>query len=96
MQPKEILLMLTDQWADWEAAYATASLNTYFGYAVKIDGDHFKDNINKFDWGIGLGGGIEVWKLQLGARYSWGLQDVAVKDFKIRNNTFTISLAYLF
>ena len=35
MKPKEILLMLTDQWADWEAAYATASLNTFFGYAVK-------------------------------------------------------------
>ena len=35
MKPKEILLMLTDQWADWEAAYATASLNAFFGYAVK-------------------------------------------------------------
>ena len=35
MQPKEILLMLTDQWADWEAAYATASLNAFFGYSVK-------------------------------------------------------------
>lgn len=35
MQPKEILLVLTNQWADWEAAYATASLNTFFGYAVK-------------------------------------------------------------
>ena len=35
MQSKEILLMLTDQWADWEAAYATASLNAFFGYAVK-------------------------------------------------------------
>ena len=36
MQSKEVLLILTDQWADWEAAYATASLNTFFGYAVKI------------------------------------------------------------
>src|SRR4051812_25845113 len=35
MKPKEILLVLTNQWADWEAAYATASLNTFFGYAVK-------------------------------------------------------------
>ena len=35
MQPKEVLLILTDQWADWEAAYATASLNAFFGYSVK-------------------------------------------------------------
>ena len=39
MQPKEILLMLTDQWADWEAAYATASLNAFFGYTVKTIAD---------------------------------------------------------
>lgn len=24
---KEILLLLTDEWADWEAAYAVASIN---------------------------------------------------------------------
>lgn len=35
MNTKEVLLLLTDQWADWEAAYATASLNAVFGYAVK-------------------------------------------------------------
>ncbi len=35
MKPKEILLVLTNQWADWEAAYATASLHAFFGYAVK-------------------------------------------------------------
>ena len=35
MKAKEVLLMLTDQWADWEAAYSTASLNAFFGYDVK-------------------------------------------------------------
>jgi len=68
----------------------------YFGYAVQSKGDKFGADIDKFDWGIGVGAGLEVWKLQLGARYSWGLQDVGVQDFKIRNNTFTVSLAYLF
>ena len=71
----------------------------YFGYAVNTTGKVFNAddaNIDKTDWGIGLGGGVEVWKLQLGARYSWGLQDVAVKDFKIRNNTFSASVAYFF
>ena len=69
----------------------------YFGYAVQFSGDTFKSHIDRFDWGIGLGAGIEFWKLQLGARYSWGLQNVSCKeDFEIKNNTFTLSLALLF
>ena len=67
----------------------------YFSYALKTEGSIFKTGINKFDWGIGLGGGVEIWKLQLGARYSWGLQDVA-KDFEMKNKTFTLSLGWLF
>jgi len=68
----------------------------YFGYVLNADGENFKDKIDKFDWGIGLGGGLEIWKLQLDARYSWGLQNVSAKDFQIKNNRFTLSLAYLF
>jgi len=68
----------------------------YFGYAVNTTGKIFDSEIDRFDWGIGLGGGVEIWKLQLGARYSWGLQDVGVQDFKMKNNTFNVSLAILF
>ena len=69
----------------------------YFGYAVQCNGDVFKSHIDKFDWGVGLGAGIELWKLQLGARYSWGLQNVSsMKEFEMKNNTFTLSLALMF
>ena len=69
----------------------------YFGYAVNTDGDNFKDSINKFDWGIGAGGGLEIWKFQLEARYSWGLQNISsVREFELINNRFTLSLAILF
>ena len=69
----------------------------YFSYALKTEGTVFKPQINKFDWGIGLGGGVEIWKLQLGARYSWGLQNVSkVKEFEMKNNTFSVSLGLLF
>jgi len=68
----------------------------YFGYALKTDGEHF-ENISKLDWGAGIGGGLEIWKFQLDARYSWGLQDVSsVKEFEIKNNRFTVSLGILF
>lgn len=35
MTSKEVLLLLTDQWADWEAAYAIAEVNSAANYSVK-------------------------------------------------------------
>lgn len=35
MQPKEVLLVLIDQWADWEASYAIWLTNSVSQYAVK-------------------------------------------------------------
>lgn len=41
LQQKEVLLLLTNQWADWEAAYAIASINLMDQYVVKtIAVDH--------------------------------------------------------
>lgn len=31
----EILLLLTDKWADWEASYAVSAANAFFDYTVK-------------------------------------------------------------
>ena len=35
MQKKEVLLLLTDHWADWEAAYAITGINMSENYEVK-------------------------------------------------------------
>lgn len=35
MQAKEVLVVLTDRWADWEAAFAIAEVNSVPQYAVK-------------------------------------------------------------
>jgi len=73
----------------------------YFGYAVNFKG-FSKENIEKFDWGIGLGAGVEIWKLQIAGRYSWGLKNIAIKSVQdignvsLKNNVFSLSLAYLF
>ena len=68
----------------------------YFSYAVDFSGDSFNSsNIDKFDWGIGIGAGIELWRLQFGLRYSWGLQNVSkTSDFDLKNNVFTISVGF--
>ncbi|WP_188204516.1 type 1 glutamine amidotransferase family protein [Desemzia incerta] len=35
MKPKDVLLLLTDDWADWEAAHAIAEVNSVPQYTVK-------------------------------------------------------------
>ena len=35
MKEKEVLLLLTDEWSDWEASFAVAYLNLHPEYAVK-------------------------------------------------------------
>ena len=72
-------------------------LGPYFGYALKTDGSLFRERIDKTDWGIGLGAGLDLWKFQFCARYSWGLHNVAkVSDFELKNKKFTLSLGFLF
>jgi hypothetical protein len=77
----------------------------YFKYAVNFKGfedvahlGNVKDDIKRFDWGIGLGGGIEIWKLQIEGRYNWGLQNISddIKKFDLKSNVFTLSAIYFF
>jgi len=69
----------------------------YFCYAVHFDDYKMKHRMDRFDWGVGAGAGIEIRKIQFGARYMWGLQDVSCRDdFNMRNNSFRLSLTILF
>ncbi len=53
--------------------------------------------IDKFNYGIGLGGGIELFqKLQFMARYNWGLNDLGSGGSVYKVNGVTLSLGYLF
>jgi hypothetical protein len=62
------------------------------------------DDINRFDYGVGLGVGLDIWKLQVMGKYNWGLGKL-----KSANNTtwdekydnakfqgFQLSVAFLF
>lgn len=84
-------------------------VSPYIGYAI-AKGDGFKDikwsTFNKFEYGIGVGAGMEVWKFQLSGRYCWDLGNVG--DFKddsshmgrvmrnAKNRGFELSLAFMF
>ena len=65
-------------------------------------------------WGIALGAGLDIWKLQVMLKWKWGISDILPdiptdvndaykllnnnKDFgsKLKENTFSISLGYIF
>jgi len=74
----------------------------YGAYAIKIaengdvGSDITPDQINKLDFGFGVGAGFDVWKLQLSFKNTWGFAQVADKSYGICNRVFSISLGVLF
>lgn len=63
------------------------------------------DDINRFDYGIGLGAGVDLWKLQIMGKYNWGLGKLQSADANwdqadtYKNATlqgFQLSVAFLF
>jgi len=70
--------------------------------------DDIKDGLKKVEYGLGVGAGIEIWKLQISARYFWNFGQIyetgstakdVVKDAFDNGNNFNgiaFSLAFLF
>lgn len=73
---------------------------------AKNDWDAF--SMNRFSYGLGLGGGLEVWRLQVTCRYNWNLGPLFDTDgalnvqpvnemFKDKNfGGVTLSIAFMF
>ena len=63
-------------------------VSPFFGYTInnsfKLDGTKYDmdwSNLNRWSSGIGVGAGLDIWKLQLSAKYSWNFGNM-VKDSK--------------
>ena len=54
--------------------------NVPSGSNNKITKEFLKDQVNKVEGGIGLGAGLDVWKLQITAKYNWNFGQVAKWD----------------
>lgn len=68
----------------------------YFSYAIDLN-RKAKDAIDKFDWGLGLGAGLDIGKIHAGVRYDWGLQNIAKNDnYNIKNKAFSIFAGFFF
>lgn len=78
----------------------------YINYLLdgKITGYNWKDS-HRFTYGIGVGAGLELWKLQLNVRYNWDISKVGGKQSRdplyeryrvSKGKAFEVSLAYFF
>lgn len=112
-----INLPVSVQWGpDLLIARPFLDVTPYIGYSLsnKLEGGiagvikgEAKLN-NAFEYGVGLGAGINVWKLQAIVRYNWNFgtlgklsdfKNINLGDFKVDNEAFggvSVSLAYFF
>lgn len=91
-------------------------VSPFVGYNLKnslkvggeeVEDEELKEIYNKLTYGVGLGVGIQIWKIQLSGRYRWNLGNVAdIKETglpavsemfdKTKINGFEIAAAILF
>jgi hypothetical protein len=67
---------------------------------AEMDKGDWKD-LRRFEYGLGLGGGLEIWKFQFTCRYHWNLGNLAAAESvkavtKTNFNGVTLSVALLF
>ena len=111
-----VVVPVSVQWGpDLLVARPFLDVTPYIGYSLtnKMKGDFagIEETVkggNGLDYGLGLGAGINVWKLQAIVRYNWNFgvlgnykdfTDVDLGSLKTENETFggiTVSLAYFF
>lgn len=60
------------------------------------------EEVNRFQAGIGVGGGIDIWKFQIQCRYNWGItnfykiQDTSGSDVSNKLRGIDLSLVFFF
>ena len=80
-------------------------VSPYVGYGVNQAGDlslAWKELGNPLGYGVGVGGGLDIWRFQLVARYNWDFGQIFKPDQSVspvvgaRFRGVTLSLAYFF
>lgn len=99
-------LMASVQWGvDLILFRPFLDVSPFVGYGVNGCGSlkqMWKEGANKFEYGVGLGGGLDIWRFQVVARYNWNFGSLMKGDFAkktLGNANFggvTLSLAYFF
>ena len=108
--------MTSVQWGlDLIVARPFLDVSPFVGYALNGGGAikdiWTSDAVNKLDYGIGLGAGLDVWKLQVVCRYNWNFGNLMSSVDTVENGNIldkykmikggnfgglTLSVAYFF
>ena len=108
--------MTSIQWGlDLIVARPFLDVSPFVGYALNGAGAvkelWNEDAVNKLDYGVGIGAGLDVWKLQLVCRYNWNMGNLMKSADTVKNGNvlqkynvvkganfggLTVSLAYFF
>ena len=114
-----LVLPVSIQWGpDLIVARPFVDVTPYVGYALSnkikssvaglIDGSNVVEGEQTLDYGVGLGAGINVWKLQAVVRYNWNFgamgnfkdfTKIDLGDLKTDNQTFggiSVNVAFFF
>ena len=63
----------------------------YFSYLLSMgDAKNKWDGVKNVDYGLGLGVGVDIWKLQVTGKYNWGfgkLGNIQKSDWKVNDST---------
>jgi len=76
------------------APYGAYSFQVTQNGNVLDDDAFYTDQIKKVDFGIGVGGGFDVWRIQIAFKYSWGIPQVINDEFPVRSRVFTVSAGF--
>ena len=63
------------------------AVTPYVGYALNVSGKNIPGYVldnklyNRVEYGVGIGGGIDIWRLQINARYCWNIGNFGDVDF---------------
>ena len=99
-------LMASVQWGiDLILLRPFVDVSPFVGYGINSWGDLtdlWKNGANKFEYGVGLGGGLDIWRFQIAARYNWNFGRLFKEDLnldllkKANFGGVTLSLTYFF
>lgn len=99
-------LMASVQWGvDLILFRPFLDVSPFVGYGINGWGDFrniWKEDGSRLEYGVGLGGGLQIWRFQLAARYNWNFGKImpdAAAEGKFKGADFSgvsLSLTYFF
>ena len=77
-------------------------VSPFVGYGMNgwgsVDPTSSWNSADRFEYGVGVGGGVQIWRFQLSARYNWTVTDIKeLRNVESANfDNVTLSLTYFF